>query len=133
MSDGVTHRPFADFDRLHRNLIEHINSEIGLGSIKDLASAIQWLSGTFFHVRFKANPNHYKLDRDGKSYDSVKQICSDAIELLSDNDLVEGEVHLRQTAFGSAMARYCISFETMKSLVVPTPKPRISEMVCLVP
>ena len=36
---------------LHLNLIEHLNAEIGLGTVFDVPSAKRWLSGTFLFVR----------------------------------------------------------------------------------
>ncbi|KAI9847145.1 MAG: Sec63, partial [Pleopsidium flavum] len=53
---------------LHLNLIDHLNAEIGLGTITDLRSAKKWLAGTFLYVRLKQNPDHYKLDGDTSSH-----------------------------------------------------------------
>ena len=44
---------------LHKHLVEHINAEVVLRTIKDLSVAMQWLSGTYFYIRAKKNPTFY--------------------------------------------------------------------------
>ncbi len=113
-------------------MIEHLNAEVGLGSIRDLQSAIDWMSGTFLYVRLRANPGHYRHEDDPIGYtldQSIESICSKALELLATHDILTDEVHLQQTGFGAAMSRYYVSFQTMKSLVGLEPQPKISELV----
>lgn len=38
-------------------------SEICLGTVTSLSSALTWLRSTFWHVRLRSNPLHYKLPR----------------------------------------------------------------------
>lgn len=114
------------------NLIEHLNAEIGLRSITDLAGAVTWLKGTFLYVRLQANPDFYKLEDAPSTHDldeKIEEICTKDLELLELHDLVNVEKDLNQTAYGAAMARYCISFHSMKILVGFAPKPKISEIV----
>lgn len=121
--------------RLHLNLIDHLNAEIGLGTINDVASAKNWLSGTFLYVRLKENPEHYRIDEEGASRDldqRLEQICSKAIALLSDHDLVKSTPSLHSTEFGDAMARYSVRFETMQSIVAINRKAKLSEIVNLI-
>ncbi|RFU28853.1 hypothetical protein B7463_g7496, partial [Scytalidium lignicola] len=47
---------------LHLNLIEHLNSEISLGTVHDIYSAKVWLAGTFLAVRMRQNPKYYDMD-----------------------------------------------------------------------
>ncbi|KAG8628336.1 hypothetical protein KVT40_004209 [Elsinoe batatas] len=120
--------------RLHVNLIEHLNSEIGLGTIKDFPTAISWLSSTFLYVRLKVNPDHYQLgDSAHTTYqESLDDICRTALDLLETNDLIDVDTSfVRQNDFGAAMARYYISFETMKSVVTIAPRPKISELLSI--
>ncbi|KAK5369344.1 ATP-dependent DNA helicase MER3 [Exophiala xenobiotica] len=118
---------------LHRNLIEHLNAEIGLGTVYDLASAKQWLAGTFLHVRMKQNPSHYRFREDVETCaddDLLEQLCQMDIALLSQAGLVEeGTRSLSCTGFGEAMARYYVSFETMKSFIGLPPKAKLSEIL----
>jgi ATP-dependent DNA helicase HFM1/MER3 len=117
---------------LHSNLIDHMNAEIGLGTIRDLESARKWLSGTFLYVRLQHNPAHYKLEnaRSRQSIeDQVNDICFRDITLLREHNLVSGEEHFRSTEFGHAMARYYVRFETMKVFMGIQPKATPSEIV----
>ncbi|KAK5723529.1 ATP-dependent DNA helicase MER3 [Elasticomyces elasticus] len=120
---------------LHRNLIDHLNAEIGLGTITNATSAKRWLSGTFLYVRLKENPDHYKLDGDttGRNLDErLESICSNGIKALEDSDLVQSKPKLHCTEFGDAMARYYLQFETMKTILDLQPKSKISEILSAV-
>ncbi len=117
---------------LHRNLIEHLNAEIGLGTIYDTASAKRWLASTFLYVRLGRNPKHYHLD-EGMLPESqeelLHQICEKDVNLLVNHDCVERKDRLRSTEIGDAMARYYVKFETMKILMGIPPKAKMSEIV----
>ncbi|TKA75857.1 hypothetical protein B0A49_03310 [Cryomyces minteri] len=119
--------------RLHLNLIDHLNAEIGLGTITDLYSAKKWLSGTFLYVRLKENPNHYRLDGDtgGRDIDErLERICSKDLSSLEQHHLVTSDnEQLRCTEFGDAMARYYLQFETMKIFLGLPPKAKLSEIL----
>jgi ATP-dependent DNA helicase HFM1/MER3 len=120
---------------LHLNLINHLNAEIGLGTITDLPSAKRWLAGTFLFVRLGRNPDHYKIGESlrGNDIDEwLEHICEKDINLLQECELIElspSSGRLKSTAFGDAMARYYAKFETMKLLLSLPQKPKISEMV----
>jgi ATP-dependent DNA helicase HFM1/MER3 len=117
---------------LHSNLIDHMNAEIGLGTIRDLESARKWLGGTFLYVRLQHNPAHYKLKnaRSGQSIEEqVDDICFRDISLLREHNLVLGDEHFRSTEFGHAMARYYVHFETMKVVMGIQQKATPSEIV----
>ncbi|KAJ5174318.1 uncharacterized protein N7482_000195 [Penicillium canariense] len=104
---------------LHLNLIDHLNAEIGLGSVTDVQSATRWLAGTFLFVRLRRNPTYYKLKEGASQKDEdelLRQICEKDIKLLRECGLVDAE-KLCSTRFGDAMARYYVRFETMKILL----------------
>lgn len=46
---------------LHRHLAEHLNSEVVLRTITDVAVAVSWIRSTFLYVRAFHNPLHYGL------------------------------------------------------------------------
>ncbi|EDU40828.1 ATP-dependent DNA helicase MER3 [Pyrenophora tritici-repentis Pt-1C-BFP] len=103
--------------KLHLNLVDHLNAEIGLGTIQDPLSARKWLRGTFLFVRLQKNPGYYKLEgaRSGQSIEEqVDDICSRDITLLQEINLVSGQEDFKCTEFGHAMARYYVHYETMK-------------------
>ena len=117
---------------LHQNLIDHLNAEIGLGTITSESSAKKWLSGTFLYVRLKDNPEHYTIkgDEPRRSLDErVENICQKGIAQLAHVDLVRLEPTLHCTEYGDAMARYYVQFETMKVLLALPPKAKISEIL----
>lgn len=117
---------------LHSNLIDHLNAEIGLGTITSASTAKRWLSGTFLYVRLKENPEHYKLDGGaaGRNLEErLEAICNKAIALLQEHDLVQGAAKLQCTEFGDAMARYYLQFDTMKVLLALPPRAKTSEIL----
>lgn len=103
-----------------------------MGTITSASSAKKWLTGTFLYVRLRDNPEHYKLEGDapgGNLDERLETICSKAIALLEQNDLVRGSPKLQCTEFGDAMARYYLQFETMKNFLALPPKAKISEIL----
>jgi ATP-dependent DNA helicase HFM1/MER3 len=122
---------------LHLNLIEHLNSEISLGTIKNLYLAKTWLSETFLSVRMKRNPKYYKIDGvdSQQNVDQlIEQICERDIKLLQENRLITGdntEQDFRCTAYGEAMSRYMVQFETMK-LLLSIPRKAKTEQIASV-
>ncbi|KAL6713023.1 ATP-dependent DNA helicase MER3 [Lecanora helva] len=106
---------------LHLHLIDHLNAEIGLGTIQNLQTAKKWLAGTFFFVRLSQNPDHYRVDADARDLhldDRIERICKRDLALLEDlNLIVSSEGRLQATGLGDAMARYYVKFETMQVLL----------------
>jgi len=117
---------------LHLNLVDHLNAEIGLGTIKDIFSARQWLQGTFLYVRIKQNPSYYKLGGSCNSqsiYEQLDEICSKDINLLQEHNLITDQDTFRCTEYGHAMARYYVHFDSMRVFMGLPPKASISETV----
>ncbi|KAL2158830.1 hypothetical protein VTH06DRAFT_4022 [Thermothelomyces fergusii] len=106
---------------LHLNLIEHLNSEICLGTINDLPSAKRWLGGTFLSVRLRRNPSHYHLADGTKDPslidDKLEEICERDIKQLQEAGLVTDEEAFHCTEYGRAMSKYMVEFQTMKLLL----------------
>jgi len=106
---------------LHLNLIEHLNSEVCLGTVNDLPSAKKWLGGTFLNVRLRRNPGHYQLTGgtsnpsqiDGK----LEEICERDIVLLQQAGLLTTGEKFSCTDYGRAMSKYLVQFETMKDIL----------------
>ncbi|OAX80744.1 hypothetical protein ACJ72_04918 [Emergomyces africanus] len=120
---------------LHLNLIDHLNAEIGLGTVTDVESGTRWLAGTFFFVRLRKNPAHYKLKEGANRVDEeemLKEICETNIKLLQESSLITSGEPLKSTEFGDAMARYYIKFETMKLFLSLPPKAKISEILSVI-
>ncbi|KAI9745516.1 MAG: Sec63 [Claussenomyces sp. TS43310] len=116
---------------LHLNLIEHLNSEIGLGTIHDVTSAKRWLGGTFLSVRMRQNPSHYVfkgLKATQDTDETLEYVCDRDIRLLQNAKLITDESHFRCTEYGEAMSRYMIQFETMKLLLGVPERASIGEI-----
>ncbi|KAG4443821.1 hypothetical protein IFR05_000721 [Cadophora sp. M221] len=110
---------------LHLNLIEHLNSEISLGTIKNVYDAKRWLSGTFLSVRMRQNPNYYRIEGISPGGDAdrrLEQVCERDITLLQQHKLVSDEERIGCTDYGAAMSRYMVQFETMKLLLTIPPR-----------
>ena len=100
---------------LHCSLLEHINAEIGLGTIKMVSEAARWLKSTFLYVRIKKNPAYYRIDGKTLSIDqTLEALCQKDLDMLFQKDLVRhsGE-EIRISPYGDAMAKYYVRFETM--------------------
>ncbi len=111
------------------------NAEIGLGTVKDAQSARVWLEGTFLYVRFRQNPEHYKIagDTRNRNLDNrVEQICKTDLTLLHQYQLITDDNQFKSTEFGEAMARYCVQFNTMTLIMGLQPKAKISEIVSII-
>ncbi|KAH9966525.1 P-loop containing nucleoside triphosphate hydrolase protein [Russula dissimulans] len=101
---------------LHTNLAEHLNSEIGLGTIKNMETAKEWIRHSFMFRRLAQNPHRYMPNEqtwqgglDGmisKCFDDLKNA-----ELLTYVD--ERSKELRSTEFGEIMSKFYIRQATV--------------------
>ncbi|KAI1141226.1 P-loop containing nucleoside triphosphate hydrolase protein [Hypoxylon sp. FL0543] len=105
---------------LHLNLVEHLNSEISLGTIQDVETAKKWIGGTFLSVRMRRSPSLYHLEdvRNAKDADKRMEVwCERDVKLLQKYELITEHAPFKCTEYGHAMSRYMVSFETMKLLL----------------
>lgn len=117
---------------LHLNLIEHLNSEISLHTIRDLSSAKKWLTGTFLSVRMRQNAAYYKLEGIPPNIDAdqrLRLVCERDVKLLQDNELVTQTDKFTATEYGHAMSRYMVQFQTMKLLLSLSKGAKTEEIV----
>ncbi|RKF59431.1 ATP-dependent DNA helicase MER3 [Erysiphe neolycopersici] len=120
---------------LHLNLIEHLNSEISLGSVKDLYQARTWITKTFLSVRMRKNPDHYKIadiTEGGNTDERLEKVCERDIKLLQAYDLVTNEERFVCTEYGEAMCRYMVQFETMKTLLSIPKKASLEQILKII-
>lgn len=97
---------------LHVNIAEHVNSEIGLGTITDISSAKAWLRNSFLFQRLQRNPKHYAVGKGEQQtwQERLDQMVLDSVTELKASNLVEtpkdGEEHqLRSTEYGDVMSK----------------------------
>ncbi|KAG2041892.1 Sec63 Brl domain-containing protein [Suillus americanus] len=119
---------------LHTNLTEHLNSEIGLGTITDVKTAQEWLLRSFLYRRMQKNPQHYNIGKDDSQswQDRVDSIMMDGIEQLRETGLVtyspcDGE--LSATEFGDIMSKFYIRRGTMKAILDLSPTASLREIL----
>ncbi|KWU46356.1 P-loop containing nucleoside triphosphate hydrolase protein, partial [Rhodotorula sp. JG-1b] len=103
---------------LHNSLTEHVNSEIALGTIQDIGSALQWLRSTFLFVRITKNCAFYGLGKDTASPEQrLEEICLRAVDQLVQSGIVEREEDtLVANQYGDIMSRFYISHETFLAI-----------------
>lgn len=93
---------------LHKNLVEHIASEVSLGTITDMVTAKTWLRNSFFFQRIQKNPSHYAsiVDTDqGATWQGrADQLVSEAIKALCGAGMLAME-----TEGDSTTSKICIA------------------------
>jgi len=95
---------------LHRNLVEHLNSEICLGAITDCKNAKDWLCRSFFFCRIQKNPQHYDIGKvENETWqEKIDSIVMEAIYILRDTQLIaynEKDGMLCSTEYGDIMSK----------------------------
>ncbi|CAO1621141.1 unnamed protein product [Sympodiomycopsis kandeliae] len=109
---------------LHEELIEHVNSEIGLREDCTEEDLQIWLDSTFLAVRLRKNSSYYKAadgSGDLASDERLSNIFADALAKLCSNGLVSrggvGGHVLLSTEEGKTLTTHMVSFATMMELL----------------
>jgi ATP-dependent DNA helicase HFM1/MER3 len=128
----VTGRTLME-SRLHLQLAEHINAEIGLGTISDLVSAQNWLRSTFFFVRLRVNPNLYCANMQSRDIDAIiRQMCDESIQKLRNAGMViDINGRVVNTMEGEAATKYYLKCSTMKRIQEIDDQPGLRVLVFL--
>ncbi|TDL24911.1 P-loop containing nucleoside triphosphate hydrolase protein [Rickenella mellea] len=111
---------------LHQNLAEHINSEIVLGTISNIATARTWIRNSFLCQRMQRNPDHYSLGSSDKSWETkLDDMVEDCVTKLTATKLIsygrEEDGTTSSTEYGDIMSKYYIRQSTM-ALILQMPK-----------
>ncbi|OCF30683.1 hypothetical protein I316_07647 [Kwoniella heveanensis BCC8398] len=128
---------------LHRNLSEHINSEIGLKTIRSVSDAQLWLKSSFLFVRIQQNPRHYALPDapnkpQGDSWeDWFNHYVKQSLERLEQDGFVErgeeginpGDYEVQQSHTGDIMSSCMIAYNTMCMIVEMDPKSTFEQLL----
>ncbi|KAJ3571066.1 hypothetical protein NP233_g4001 [Leucocoprinus birnbaumii] len=109
---------------LHHNMLEHLNSEIALGTISNSQDAKTWLRGTFLYQRLQKNPDYYAIQQETGEVckEKLDQIILQNIRLLESSELVRCNVlgsadTLESTEFGDIMSKFYVRQPTMASIL----------------
>lgn len=96
---------------LHKNLSEHINSEIGLGTITDIESAKEWLHNSFLFQRIQRNPRHYAIGKQQNQtwQEKIDDMVTESVKKLQEHEMVakpekDGST-LGSTPYGDIMSK----------------------------
>lgn len=75
---------------LHKNLPEHINAEVGIGTISDIRSAREWLRSSFLRKRIQRNPGFYHIGKNANQTweERMDDMVSQSVKTLKDTELV---------------------------------------------
>ncbi|CAI6494293.1 AIS_HP2_G0016900.mRNA.1.CDS.1 [Saccharomyces cerevisiae] len=121
--DNLIHGTEVLESSLHLNLIEHLAAETSLRTVYSIETAVNWLRNTFFYVRFGKNPAAYHEVNRYVSFHSVEdsqinQFCQYLLDALVKAKIIELRNGIyNPTAYGNAMTRHYISFESMKQFI----------------
>ena len=104
---------------LNKNLLEHMSSEICLGTIRDSQSALEWLKSSFLYIRVQKNPEYYGYRKDDNLEKKFTELCDESIEKLKQMQLIQENNHgLVSTVYGEASARYHVKIETTRNFTL---------------
>ncbi|KAF8315130.1 P-loop containing nucleoside triphosphate hydrolase protein, partial [Clavulina sp. PMI_390] len=111
---------------LHKHLIEHVASEVNLGTITSTETAKQWLRNSFFFQRIQKNPSHYASvvakQQPQTWQERLDDIVIDAVATLKDGGMIDvvprknGSDVIAITDVGDVMVKLYLRFKTMKAI-----------------
>jgi activating signal cointegrator complex subunit 3 len=113
------YEPFPVESSLHKQLDDHLNAEIAMGTIESMQDGIDFLTYTFFLRRLLQNPSYYGLT--GTDTESVSSYLSllvgDAVDRLAEAHCVEiddeGDV-IQPTFLGRVASSFYLKPASMK-------------------
>ncbi|WVQ99663.1 hypothetical protein IAU59_006802 [Kwoniella sp. CBS 9459] len=116
---------------LHRNLTEHLNSEIGLGTIRSVSGAQQWLR------RYYALPDALNKPQGDSWEDWLNHYVKQSLERLDQDGFLErgedgnmpGDYEVQQSCTGDIMSTCMIAYGTMCMIVEMDPKSTFDDLL----
>nr|CDS20805.1 Activating signal cointegrator 1 complex subunit [Echinococcus granulosus] len=105
---------------LLKNLNDHLNAEIALGTVSNVSEAVTWLSYTYLFVRLTKSPLHYgitpaMLSEDPDLTHFLTKVVEEAATALDDAEMIRFEPSTGQMAStdrGRTASLYYISYAT---------------------
>ncbi|CAI8506095.1 unnamed protein product [Hanseniaspora opuntiae] len=108
---------------IHFQFLEHICSEIEIGSIDDVKTCKEWISLTYYFTRYKKNPSYYNMENSLSisSEGDLADISKSIFEILLSSELVTFDKKSKKymcTEYGKSMCRNYLSFKSINVLKV---------------
>lgn len=105
---------------IHFQFLEHICSEIEIGSIEDAETCSEWILSTYYYIRSKKNPNYYNLD-DNILINSgnVDEMSEKVLSMLLSSELIEIDPKTGKyicTEYGKTMCKNYLTYKSMNIL-----------------
>ena len=110
---------------LHHNLVEHINSEIGMCSITNLDTAKDWIRSSFLRQRIQKNPGHYQIGKAANQTweEKLDELASQSIAILKETQLISddkdnGPNGLAPTEYGVVMSKVSLCLLNLQQSIL---------------
>ena len=121
-----------------KNLSDHLNAEVVLGSVQSIDEAMDWLSYTFLYVRMLQNPTLYGISDDALKDDPTlrarrRDLAHTAATILEKSHLLRYDRKsgaLQATPLGRIASQYYISHKSM-GVYIRNMRPNLSEIELL--
>lgn len=72
--------------QLFSQLIEHVNAEISMRSIKCFEDLLDYFHNSFCYIRMKKSPQHYGVKGELKNF--IQETCNNCLKTLSDYEII---------------------------------------------
>nr|WJN24856.1 meiosis specific DNA helicase [Pseudozyma thailandica] len=112
---------------LVKDLVEHVNAEVGLRARTTEAEISAWIRQSFMWIRLQKNPTHYLSQDEGIGLDSIEDIlqhlCTKTLRALQDatliscSDVDDATAEIKSTEYGDIMSRFFLRHKTMLALM----------------
>lgn len=106
--------------QLMSKLVDNLNAEVVLGTVKSLSDAVNWLGYTYLYVRMLRSPSIYHVGTEYKGDDLLQykraDLAHSALTILSKNMLLIYNAESGQvtaTDLGRISSHYYIGYESM--------------------
>lgn len=106
--------------QLMSKIVDNLNAEIVLGSVKSRDDAVRWLGYTYLYIRMLKSPALYHVGAEYENDDSLfwkrMDLVHSALTILDSNKLVTydpGDGHLKSTELGRIASYYYINYPTI--------------------
>lgn len=123
---------------LYKSLLEHMNAEIVLATIRNVDEAVKWVKSTFLYKRILKNPTGYGLPKRSSAGEiecDIRQMCNKELAKLKKYKLVENASSfgtIAATKLGEVMASCYVSFDTIRKFCEISNRAAVPELLSVV-